>query len=76
MSKVINHDTLVPIGVAIAVIGAVSMWVADVTNTSKAHATQIHSLVESNTDQVKLIHEINSRLSRIEWRLERESEKK
>lgn len=70
MSKILNEDTLVPIGVAIAVIGTVTAWIVDTKNGLASHTEIIESLNRANEDQVKLIHEINSRLSRIEWKLE------
>ena len=73
--KSITQDTYVPIGVAIVVIGAVAGWVTGVGATMKTHQEVIEQLKLSNESNYKLIYEINSRLSRIEWRLEKESKK-
>lgn len=68
--KQIGQDTLVPLGLAIVVIGSVSMWVADVRSEIKLHDGLIQELKQASETNYKVIYEINSRLSRIEWRLE------
>lgn len=70
MSKIINQDTLMPVGLAVLVIGSSAMWVADVRSSMKANEAQIEALTASQGVNIKLIQEINSRLSRIEWKLE------
>lgn len=69
MIKILNQETLVPIGLAVMVIGASAMWITDVTSQVKMHSVEIKSLAQSNEAQLKLIYEVNQRLSRIEWQL-------
>lgn len=59
-----------PVGLAVLVIGSSAMWVADVRSSMKANEAQIEALTASQGVNIKLIQEINSRLSRIEWKLE------
>lgn len=70
MKNVVNQGTLIPLGLAVAIIGSAAMWVSDISNQIKFNSGRIDFLSKSNEDQVKLIYEVNSRLSRIEWRLE------
>lgn len=70
MAKIINQETLMPIGLAILVIGGITAWVSETRSELKNNSEQIKSLSEGNVVHIKLINEINSRLSRIEWALE------
>lgn len=75
LPKSINQETLVPLGFAVVVISTVAMWVADTRAGMKAAAEQIEILNRNNETNIKLIYEINSRLSRIEWGLSKAREK-
>jgi hypothetical protein len=70
MTKIINQDTLVPLGLAIAIIGSVAAWACDIHAKVNNYETVITDIKKNNEFNVKLIYEINSRLSRIEWKLE------
>lgn len=70
MSKVIREDTLVPLGIAVVAIGTITAWAVEVKSQVRSHAEVIESLRQANEANIKLISEINSRLSRIEWKLE------
>lgn len=67
----LNQDTLIPIGLAILVIGGATSWISGVSNTLSAQSEVIVELRRNNEDNIKLVTEINSRLSRIEWKLEK-----
>lgn len=70
MSRIVNQETLIPVGLAIVIIGTAAMWISDMRNVVKAHQEQIELLSKNHEAHIKLITEINSRLSRIEWKLE------
>lgn len=70
MAKIINQETLVPIGIAIIVIGSASVWVTEMKSQIKINTDTIEILKKGQEDNFKLNHEINSRLSRLEWKLE------
>lgn len=67
--KSINQETLVPVGLAVLIIGTTAMWVSDTRNGMKTASEQIEILNRNNEANIKLIYEINARLSRIEWKL-------
>ncbi len=71
MIKELNQATLVPLGLAVVIIGTVAMWVADTRSELRAHSDIIEELKKSNDASYKLVSEINSRLSRMEWQLEK-----
>lgn len=73
----LSQETLVPMGVAIVVIGTVATWVSNTSTSIKHQAEQLAAMSETHGANMKLISEINSRLSRIEWSLfeKREKEK-
>ncbi len=71
MGRGLNQETLVPLGLAIVVIGAVATWVSEVKYEIREHKEIIEELKKSNDSSFKLVHEINSRLSKIEWALEK-----
>lgn len=68
--KVINQQTLIPFGLAIVMIGSVATWVEMVRGDIKNHSDQLEILSKNHEAHIKLIIEMNSRLSRIEWALE------
>lgn len=76
MSKVLNEETLVPIGLAVVAIGGITAWAVEMRSQVSAHTEVIAALTQANESQLKLIHEVNSRLSRIEWKLENEQKRK
>lgn len=76
MENKINQETLIPIGLAVVLIGGVSMWITDIRSQLKYDFDRIEVLTASHEANIKLIAEINSRLSRIEWRLEERPNKK
>lgn len=51
------------------------MWVADTASQIKNNRQVIEELRQGSEASQKLIYEINSRLSRIEWRLEKRGER-
>jgi hypothetical protein len=71
MVKTITQETFVPIGLAIAIIGSVTAWVTDLRSQMNNNTAIINSLRSGDERNIKLFQEINSRLSRIEWKLER-----
>jgi hypothetical protein len=70
MIKHISESTLIPMGFAVLVIGTGTMWITDMTSQVKQHKEILDEMRKSEETGQKLIYEINSRLSRIEWRLE------
>lgn len=73
MIKSITQETFIPIGVAIVVIGTAAAWATNVASQIQAHKEILEQLRSVNDSNFKMVYEINSRLSRIEWRLEKES---
>lgn len=75
MNRIVNQETLVPIGLAVLVIGTLSNWWVRYQTKVDYHDQQLS--VMSNTDDqiLKLVNEINGRLSRIEWKLETKGDK-
>lgn len=71
MSKILNQNTLIPMGLAVVVIGGAATWIGDLKNQVKGHEELLVELKRANEANNKLNYEINSRLSRIEWKLER-----
>lgn len=68
--KIVNDQTLIPIGLAVTLIGSVAMWISSVRSDLASHSEQLVALSRNHDAHIKLIMEINSRLSRIEWSLE------
>jgi cobalamin-dependent methionine synthase I len=75
MIKSINQETLMPIGLAVLIIGTAATWVASVQGDIKSHSEQLVVLSKNHEAHIKLVMEINSRLSRIEWALESKGRK-
>lgn len=71
--KSISQETFIPLGVAIVVIGTAAAWATNVATQIQAHKEILEQLKSVNDSNFKMVYEINSRLSRIEWRLEKES---
>lgn len=67
----IGQDTLVPLGIAVIVIGAVATWVNSVDSRIHGNVQIINELRATNDAAFKQLAEINSRLSKIEWSLEK-----
>lgn len=74
--KIVNESTLVPVGLAIALIGSVATWVGSVRTDLQSHTNQIEILSKNQDANWKLNQEINNRLSRIEWKMEVEPRRK
>lgn len=70
MSRVVNSETLIPLGLAVLIIGAVATWVSDVRGRVGFNTENIEALKKTSDATIKLVYEINSRLSRMEWSLE------
>lgn len=68
--RIVNQETLIPIGLAIVIIGSITTWVTGVRNELASHSEQLAALYKNHESDIKLNIEINSRLSRIEWGLE------
>lgn len=73
ITKVVNSETMVPIGLAVMVVGSVATWVSSVRSDLQSHTNQIEILAKNQEAHLKLNLEINSRLSRIEWKLEEDT---
>lgn len=71
----ISQETLMPIGLAVLVIGGGAMWVTNIKNQLDLDRENISSLVKNYELYTKTIVEIDSRLSRIEWKMEKQQEK-
>lgn len=74
--KIVNNQTLMPVGLAVVVIGTAATWVESVRSDIKSHTIQLENLAKNQEEHLKLNWEINSRLSRIEWKLEETKTKK
>lgn len=72
--KIVNQETLVPLGLAIVLIGTVATWVESVRSGMQGHSDQLEILTRNHDAHIKLVMEINSRLSRIEWAIAQERE--
>lgn len=70
MLKTITESTLIPVGLAVITIGGASMWVTQLKAQLDVDNSIIAELRRASEGQTKLIYEINSRLSRLEWKLE------
>lgn len=70
LHKVITEQTLIPIGIAVVVIGSIAGWATNVATQLHVHQESIERVKAADESNFKLIYEINSRLSRIEWKLE------
>lgn len=68
--KIVNNQTLVPVGLAVVVIGTAAAWVESVRSEIKSHSSQLEILTKNQEANLKLNWEINARLSKIEWSLE------
>lgn len=68
--KALTESTLVPLGIAIITIGGGAMWLTDVYAQVKESKMSIVRIEQKQDEYVKLVTEINGRLSRIEWRIE------
>jgi hypothetical protein len=73
MDKIVTQETLIPIGLAVVVIGAVTTFVVETRARQKANEDLLEALKQTHEAHVKIIHEVDARLSRIEWRLEKDS---
>lgn len=70
--KSLNQNTLIPIGLAIFVIGGGAAWVTNVsTEMAECREEKVENK-KNNAAIFKMVYEINSRLSRLEWKLEKE----
>jgi hypothetical protein len=67
----IGQETLVPLGVAVVVIGAIATWVNTVESKIAANTAIIKEIRTTNDASLKQVYEINSRLSKIEWAIEK-----
>jgi hypothetical protein len=67
----INEQTLIPIGIAILVIGSAALWVAGVNAQMTYASTAIAEVREDQKQYNSHLEEIRSRLSAIEGELKR-----
>lgn len=65
----ITGKTMVPISLVISLIGG-SGWMTKVHSTVEKNTAQISEVKEKEEETLKVLREINTRLSRIEGRLE------
>lgn len=76
MIQKISENTLIPLGIAVIAIGGAATWLTAMKSKVDEHGILIEELRHSNEEHFKMVYEINSRLSRMEWANERFYEKK
>jgi hypothetical protein len=67
----ITQGTLIPLGLAVAVIGGAAVWVTETRAQIRHNTIAIEEVRRLQAEYVKQLYEINSRLSRMEWKLEK-----
>ncbi len=69
--KALTEHTFIPLGIAIIAIGGGAMWLTDVYAQVRDNKIETARLSIKQDEHNKLVSEINVRLSRIEWSLEK-----
>lgn len=76
MRKTLNENTLVPIGLAIVVIGACATWVTKINDFKERSCSKQQKVNSRLDDHDKQFYEVNSHVSRLEWKIEKYMEKR
>jgi hypothetical protein len=66
----ITDKTLIPLGLAVIAIGGGSVWLTTVYAEVKTNNEKLTEVIRSQEEYNRNVAEINSRLSRIEGKLE------
>lgn len=69
--KALTENTLIPLGIAILAIGGGSMWITSLYAEVQSTSTAVKEARTRQEETSKTLNEINERLSRIEWKLEK-----
>lgn len=69
--KELSDKTLLPLGLAVIVIGGGAIWLTTVYNEVQANTRAIESATITQKEYVKTLQEINLRLTIIEQKIDR-----